>query len=602
MTRLFCITLALCAFTVSAQQTLTQPRIGQPVQRPDAPTIDQTYGFLVDFPSARIVEPGTIRIEFETAEPTPPARVYYGINTLDEELPYPRFRDSANEPGNFDDLSTTHTVEFSFRRLLTRIPVTPYEPRIVYRLAVTLPSKGERYFDGRVYFDPETLADTVNIDFGPIVDQVTSTSAIISWRTDRPATGTVHLANRSLSDQTETTWHQLPVKGLQPGHAYEYSVQSGATRTRGFTFQTDDPGAPFRFATMVDSRESVGPGERRFSGVAGRALALLGSHAYYNDIDFILFAGDLINGYTTSVRDFQLQLEAFQRAMEPVHNRLPIYEGMGNHEALIDIWRIDGNKVHIDKAGDDSAEAVFADTFVNPANGPADEGPQTPPYAENVYWFDHGNARFFVLNNNYWWVSNPHIYGGNLEGYILPNQIDWLREQVALADADPKIQHLFYAAQEPPFPNGGHTADSMWYLGGDTNRDGEINEADIDIVEKRNTLWEIISASPKSVAFITGDEHAYSRILITGETPVGHRRTQDGREAAFVHPVWQVTSGGAGAPWYDRELHMPWAGELAKHATQPHYALFSVDGPRVTLDVYAQTGQLIDQAVLRERD
>jgi hypothetical protein len=175
----------------------------------------------------------------------------------------------------------------------------------------------------------------------------------------------------------------------------------------------------------------------------------------------------------------------------------------------------------------------------------------------------------------------------------------WLREQVAAAEADPGIRHLFFAAQEPPFPNGGHTQDAMWYRGGDTNRDGKVDEADIDIVGNRNTLWEIVAGSAKTVAFITGDEHAYSRLLVRPETPVGHRRNLEGREVVFRHPVWQVTSGGAGAPWYDKELDLPWSGDLKAHSTQPHYALFRIDGAAVKLEVYAQTGQRIDAAVLR---
>ena len=195
--------------------------------------------------------------------------------------------------------------------------------------------------------------------------------------------------------------------------------------------------------------------------------------------------------------------------------------------------------------------------------------------------------------------GDPHKVGGNLEGHIMARQIEWLRAEVARADKDPAIRHLFFVAQEPPFPNGGHTNDAMWYRGGDTNRDRKIDADDIDIVGNRNTMWEIIAASPKTVAFITGDEHAYSRLRIDDTTPVGHKRKTDGTDATFRHPVWQVTAGGAGAPWYDKELDLPWSVALAAHSTQPHYAWFDVEDGRVKLEVYSQTGQLIDAVVLK---
>ena len=330
-------------------------------------------------------------------------------------------------------------------------------------------------------------------------------------------------------------------------------------------------------------------------GVNAFSLYALGSDAYYRGADFILFAGDLINGCTTSVADFRNQLNSFRQILAPLHARLPIYEGMGNHEALIDVW-ITGAKV--DKQGEESAEAVFADVFSNPNNGPRNEGAGTPSYGENVYFFDYGQARFFVLNNNYWWSEDPHRDGGNLEGYILPKQIVWLRKEVSKAAADPKVKLLFFAAQEPPFPNGGHTEDAMWYDGGDTNEDGKIDDQDIKIVKNRNEMWEIISSCAKSVAFITGDEHAYSRIQITDETDVGPKRKPDGKASVFQHAVWQVTSGGAGAPWYDKELDLPWSSGLAAHSTQPHYAFFRVDGEKVALEVYSQTGEKVDGASL----
>lgn len=596
---------ALLALPFAPATSQAQPKIGQPITVPEGLQPKQsTYGFLESVPTSKITAPGVLEVTFRTSTPTPPATVYYGINTLEEELNYPRMRSSVAEQGNA--LTQDHRVEIKFGGLVAKSSNTAFEPRICWRAEVWIPSKNSsRMVEGRAYFNPETLGPTENISYGPTVEQLSSSSVVIALETDNVV---VALAEVFQEDGTtivasETSMpskkHEIKFNDLNPGQTYTYRVKAGETTTRSYSFTTPDRFKPFQFAAMVDSREGVGGGLENFYGVNAFSLYSLGSDAYYRGADFVIFAGDLVNGYTTDPTDFELQLNSFRRIFEPLHSRIPIYESMGNHEALLDVYD-DGSRygLSVDKGGIQSAEAYFANAFVNPANGPANEGAGSPTYSENVYTFDYGNSRFFMLNNNYWYSSNPHITGGNLEGYILPAQVAWLREQVSRANADSKIDHLFFAAQEPFFPNGGHTGDAMWYDGGDTNRDGTIDENDIKIVENRNEVWEIVSSTPKSVAFITGDEHAYSRMLIDSTTDVGHKRKADGTEAIFKYPVMQVTSGGAGAPWYDVELNLPWSKHLMFHSTQPHYAFFKVDGMHVDLEVYAQTGQLLESIAL----
>jgi hypothetical protein len=273
---------------------------------------------------------------------------------------------------------------------------------------------------------------------------------------------------------------------------------------------------------------------------------------------------------------------------------------MGNHDYPIDRFD-DGSRsgVRLDKLGDASAEAVFARAFVNPTDGAEPEADGAPPYVENVYSFRRGNALFIVLNTNYWYSSDPARHGGNLEGYVLPRQIEWLRARIAAADGDSQITHVFVFAHEPPFPHGYHAGDAMWHDGGDTNGDGKVDGRDVAIVENRNTLWSIVASSPKSVALVAGDEHAYARILIDDTLPAGHKRGLDGREVRFAHPVWHVTSGGAGAPFYDRRTDLPWSARLETYSIQPHVALFRIDGARVDLEAVSATGQVIDTARLR---
>jgi len=56
----------------------------------------------------------------------------------------------------------------------------------------------------------------------------------------------------------------------------------------------------FEFAIMSDSRAGVGGGERGFAGVNYHKLSRFMAEAYNNGADFILFGGDLVNGYRLS--------------------------------------------------------------------------------------------------------------------------------------------------------------------------------------------------------------------------------------------------------------------------------------------------------------
>ncbi|MBP1620211.1 MAG: metallophosphoesterase family protein [Acidobacteria bacterium] len=587
----------LVALSLFAQDA---SRLGKPVVRPDLPPRESTYGFLVDFPTARIAEPGKVTLSFRTAEPTPPVRVYFGLSTLAEDLDIPHYRMTAVEPGEPLEPRSEHTVALDLAGMVKLLPTSPFEPKLNYRIEAYLPSKRwTRMVDGQVFFDPATLGDTENIVTGPVVDLVTETSAVISWSTDRPCAGEVEVAGRKVASPHVATRHEVPLTGLRPATSYSYAVRAGRTRTREYAFRTAG-GDRFTFAALIDGRDGVGGGESSLNGVNARSLHALIAQAYRRGTDLVVCPGDLVFGPTTDVRDLELLLASFNRTLRPLASRVPVYEGMGNHDYAIDRFD-DGSRpgIRVDKAGDDSSEAVFARTFVNPTDGPEPEAEGAPSYLENVYSFRRGNALFIVLNNNYWSSTDPVRYGGNLEGHVLPRQVEWLRARMAAADGDSQIAHVFVFAHEPPFPHGYHAGDAMWHDGGDTNSDGKVDQSDVPVVESRNALWSIVASSAKTVAFVTGDEHSYARILVDDTLPVGHKRGPDGRDVRFAHPVWQVTAGGAGAPFYDRRTDLPWSARVINYSIQPHVALFRVDGARVDLEVVSSTGQVLDQARLR---
>jgi hypothetical protein len=276
---------------------------------------------------------------------------------------------------------------------------------------------------------------------------------------------------------------------------------------------------------------------------------------------------------------------------------------MGNHEALMNLY-VDPTtncKVEMDKEGGESAEVIFAHEFVNPVNSyPDPEGPKAPTYRENVYYFDYGNSRIVSFNTNYWWCSYPEDFGGNLEGYVMDNQLQWIKDILDDAKNNLSIKHVFMFAHEPAFPNGGHIQDAQWYSGGiagkGLNYDFEGKPLDRSYVsERRDELWRVISRCGKVRAVLFGDEHNYQRVLIDGQTPV---HLDGSINPDFIHPVWQIVNGCAGAPFYAQEKGVPWTGNVKAFSLQEAICIFSVEGGKVSLTVYSRTGQIIDKCDL----
>ena len=586
-----------------------------PITHPVLP--NKNMMLLAGEPKVTMVDDWKVRIDFTTKIPTRAVTIYYGMYEPDALLPWPRFRYGAKE--DLDGNSTQHSVVLNLGKLKkSSVDINQMAKKggglVVYRLEVYSPGTrpyeiaAARLYDRRFEFYNGKLVPTVTE--GPFVDQITETSAIISWDTDKPVNGTVKVEgfddfHASIGNLTH---FEVALTGLTAGTTYNYSVQvtdcKNTTTTRQYYFRTPVKNATqFTFAVLGDSRESYGGGEFQFNGVNARVVRALATNAFVKGAEFIIHTGDMINGYTDIVLDFEMQLESYKDAVESVGHYIPIYEMMGNHEVVVNAYTDEedanalayGSMLMFDKEGPESAEAIIANEFVNPTNGPepdnkaanTPEGKSLPPYKENVYYFDYGNSRFVVMNNNYWYSGLPEKFGGNLEGYVLDDQMAWLTEVFSQTKADDSIDHLFLFAQEPLFPNGSQIKSGMWYQGGDPAKNGGFDRS--YVVKRRDEIWRAFVGTGKAVAASFGDEHNYSRTFIT----------QDKEGNDFEHPIWQVISGGAGAP-YSAELRtdLPWSGNVKKFSTQMSYTLLKVNGDKVMLEAYNIDGILFDRVEL----
>jgi hypothetical protein len=580
-------------------------------------------------------------IDFETRVPTPPALVRYGPVLFDGSVEEPVYRRIAYEHADGDSLVRRHRVLVDVSRLESELYDTGLIAGgggvIAYRVEVFDPDWQTSLFHDRRFRysragDPKVgeyrTAETMVL--GPFVDLVGPESFTVSWETDAATEGAVIVGDSVFTDHVSGTSHEILVDGRKPGTTYEYRVRYGSddAETPAYAVRTAPaPGAGgFRFAFASDSRGGAGGGAQQIEGVNHEALrAVLGGVAA-EGCDLMLFGGDLIDGYTSAEGYFRDQLESWKRAAGRIAFSLPIYEGMGNHEQMGDYFDTpdpehDGKRIILfrGREGGGSAESVFADEFVNPQGSayglrpPAPESRECsagsttgPSYAENAYSFNHGNAHFVSINTNYWFTGVQtgratarypsdkdgtalalDILCGNREGYVLPNQLEWLERDLDRADADPNVDWVFVFTHEPSFPNGGHLWDAMLWGDAGKGHEGGLNDPTVplgDVIDMRNRFWGIVSGHDKVVAVFFGDEHNYSRTLIDSEV-----------DPTFRRPVWQIVSGGAGAPFYVQDTSVPWAHKVRSFAPVNHYCVFGVKEDRVSLTVRSAAGTAIDE-------
>jgi len=551
-------------------------------------------------PLALVQSNGQVQVRFSTIRPIAAAGLYYG--TIVPADPFRSHRYRRHETNleqlgeneyqltgdirpllreRYDVGRTTSTGIGSFAFRVEVLDSTSTEARVFDGIA------GFRCSDGNCSGD-EVFRQTPSFALGPFVDLATTDSVTLSAQIDVPARVAAAIVTpsgemRVIGGDDMTLTPEIEIDGLEPDTRYGYQLwardsQGETRRSRVAAFTTAPRGpATFTFAACSDSRSGHGTADDRYAGTNRRVLERLMLESMRHGARFNVFVGDLIDGYTTSPAAFRFELFAWKQAVSLFSPYLPIYEIMGNHESLIQKWEPGWA---LARPAPNSPEQIFAESFVNPTNAPEPASPNAPTYSENTYSFDYAQAHFSVINSNYWYRSHPGRsdhpdHGrGQHEGWINDTTLAWL--DADLSDARTRGQtHLFVFTHEPGFPNGGHSHDGMYYR-------GEIPE----VLARRDELFRLL-ARHGVTAIVHGDEHNYSRLQI-----------DDSLVSGMSRPVWQLISGGTGAPYYAQERQLPWSNQVAAFDARQHVLLFDVSESQVGLRVIGVMGETIDEAEL----
>ncbi len=465
-----------------------------------------------------------------------------------------------------------HSAQFKLSLNLKRVRrfLTNKKTLLYYRLEVVGKKGRLESFESRVLLDGDgSLLDTVI--FGPYLDMPKGNEIVISFELNRARPAVLILDGKRILSKKSVKRHFFRFKSLKAG-VHTYRIENDP---RIFKFKTED-GPRVRFAMMSDSRQGSGGAEYNLHSCNGEVIRKLFLSAWHHGAQFILFPGDLVNGYCTMEDEFEMELKEWRYATEPISSMIPVYAGIGNHEALINMYR-SNPWIFFDKKPPHSTEDVFARVFVNPQNADFSERPGLPFYKENAYFFHRGNSLFIMLNTNYWVGGDfPEVQGGNTEGYLMKRQMTWLKK--VLETEGKSAVHIIVATHEPPFPVSAHMEDSMYYEGG-----GESLNSGIDrryVVKRRNQLLKLLSGYGVQL-ILCGHEHTYSRVLINKNI------------APVSGDITQIISGGTGAPFYEMAKDIPWRKNLKAFSRENHYILVDVDKD-IHVRVIGISGRVLD--------
>lgn len=467
--------------------------------------------------------------------------------------------------------------------------------------------QGSVLFDGEVavVYQDSTFQPVPTVYEGPFVSHLTDTSVVISFETSLPAISNVKVGDRMKGLVAEKRHHEYFFKDLKPDSKYEYTVKcKGFEQSYHFTTAPREGSRQqFVFAYASDSRHAKGGGERRIYGANAYIMKKLAAVAYQNDAAFVQFSGDMIDGYLGNKEELHLQYTNWKKAIEPFWHYMPWFISMGNHEALGHVFKDEDRTTHafVDKFPFDSlsAEATFAEAFVNPENGPvsedrADYDPKRktmdfPSYKENVFYYTYDNVAMIVLNSNYWFAPSlkrgETSTGGGLHAYIMDMQMQWLKETLEKLEADDRIDHIFVTQHTPAFPNGGHSKDDMWYHGNNEKRPYVKGKpVKKGIIERRDEYLDLlVNTSSKVVGILTGDEHNFNWMKITDEVPM-HPEGYEHDKVQIKKPIYQINNGAAGAPYYAQE-DLIWSDHVNDFSVENAICLFYVDGDSIVMKV-----------------
>ncbi len=552
-------------------------------------------------PSHLMVNPTGVsnNLVFDFEAPDFYGTIYYGVypDEADDRL-YPLYSKSARI------IAGTAQIDFeSIISVTIQMPDTVL--KVQYRLA---DQYGNLLYDGCIRIKNSLpVSPLLTLIEGPFVGNLEEERVVIWFTTNHPCSASVFIDGIEYTSKSKSTnmagsrVHEIQLEGLSPGTTYSYELRFGPYAEH-YSFTTaplSGSRKPFSFAFTSNSQGVLGGGEWDLFGVNATSLKRVSALATHNKVAFFQFSGNLIKGFTENPDIALQQYRNWKKTMGILGHQTPIYTGMGNHEAVEMVFS-DGSKYGL--AVDNypfaiaSAEAVFADQLVNPGNGPSSEDnfkldpyplkDDFPKYTDQVYSYRYDNIAVLVLNSNYWSAHSAkalHQIGGNPPGYIMDNQLEWIRSTLSKLDRDQDIDHVIVVVNSPIFPitdEKGMWNNGYHYLSPVVSAEVAVT----NLLERRDELLDVLINQNKKVALLlTSTEIGYARLKISPQMPLYTDNYKE-KKLKLSRSLWQISCGLLPkSPFLNEEY--PWSGSIVKSSRQTAVVFIQVDGENLSVKV-----------------
>lgn len=374
-------------------------------------------------------------------------------------------------------------------------------------------------------------AGAARVERGPYLENMATDMATVRFRADvsTPAWlsyGVVPDCERFLTSFAQTKEQKVTLFGLTPDTTYCYRVYLPADQSTGVykaaessftTFRGEDK-PQFSFLAFGDS--GSGSQEQRELAVQMEKFRP----------DFVLHTGDMVESGLDSDADAQ-----YFKPYAGLLARVPFFLTLGNHDYGKDLRAPEGRGF---------IKANYAPFHSVPLTG-------LPPH---YYFFDQGNARFFVLDTN-------AFDGAKFAPTLEPGskQYKWLERFLAKTEKEWK----FVVVHEPVYSTGAHGA----------------AEAEVKALEPLFLKYKV------DIVF-QGHDHDYERTM-----PVKEGLPDEAEGIVYI------TLAGGGSTLYIQRRNEEWS---EKFLPTYHFAFAEVKDKVFSLSVYNKDGEMIDSLEIQK--
>ncbi|MFM6949359.1 MAG: metallophosphoesterase [Aquirufa sp.] len=417
------------------------------------------------------------------------------------------------------------------------------------------------------FFAISLFAQSPKITRGPYIQNITSTSGVIRWRTDIPTSSKITLGESINSQKLNAknaalvTEHELPIYHLQPDKKYFYTVgsieQLEKPSDQQFIKTNPKKGStkPIRIWALGD----FGAGTENQKAVNNALLNYVGKRKP----DVWIWLGD--NAYNNG-KDEEYQKNVFDFYQKDFLQNTTCYPSPGNH----------------DYAGKhDSSLPPYFNIFTLPSKG---EAGGVPSGTESYYSVDYGNVHLISLNTEEKHADGTSLYDGK------GAQAEWLIKDLE-ANKLPWVIAYFH---KPPYTKGSHDSDF-----------------EDDLIMMRKNVTPIFEKYKVDVV-IAGHSHVYERTYaMRGHTELNktfdpQKHIVENKTSKDKYVIDKNGQGviyvvcGSGGKVGGQKAEYPLKSSIYSNNKEGGSMLFDIKGNFLDAKWVASNGEVLDQFSIKK--